>query len=724
VLVFEDLHWADDGLLDFIDHLVDWSSGVPLLCVCTARPELLERRQGWGGGKLNATTIALSPLSDDETQQLLANLLGRTVLPAALLQFAGGNPLYAEEYARMLTDRGLEDTVLPETVQGIIAARLDALPGEEKAALQNAAVFGKVFWSGSLTALDGEPETALQQPLHALIRKEFVRRERRSSVGRQEEYAFRHVLVQDVAYGQIPRAERAAKHRRAAEWIESVSERGDDLADLLAHHYVTALEYGADGLGDRAARALQDAADRSWELNSYSTAIRYYRAALDLLPLDDPARGEVLVGLGRTRYLAEVSGNEELREGVSILEARNPEVAAEGLVFLALLSQHDQQEKLSYLERALALVRDRPATKEKGNVLGVYASALLLAHEPARALELGREALEITTELGDVGGQAQTLLALGNLRLNAGDLDGLADMEEALELALESNSVAVKTRCYGNLADACASHLADVDRCFALQAEGRKLAEKVGTEPLRHFFAGERAVELYLRGSWDEAFALGEGLVDELAGSESPHFIEIPTRDLLAHIALGRGLTERADTESMTALERARAIGDPQCLYTAFAGRALVLLKGGRTEDARGIVEEFMTDVTDLTERTGQTYIPWVERVLVPWLCRRLGRESDLAGLLDRAPEWTHNTPWSRLIRQILSDELVGAADTAETLLPPHAAFLRVEAARELVAKGRRADADVQLGRALAFYRRAGADDYIREAEELRAKTA
>ena len=127
VLVFEDLHWADEGLLDFIDHLVDWSTGTPLLCVCTARPELLERRPGWGGGQLNSTTIAITALSEDETHELLAGLLGRTVLPAELLHFAGGNPLYAEEYARMLADRGLEETALPETVQGIIAARLDAL---------------------------------------------------------------------------------------------------------------------------------------------------------------------------------------------------------------------------------------------------------------------------------------------------------------------------------------------------------------------------------------------------------------------------------------------------------------------------------------------------------------------------------------------------------------------------------------------------------------------
>ena len=155
VLVFEDVQWADDGSLDFVDHLVDWSSGVPLLVVCTARPELLERRPGWGGGKRNAATVSLDPLSDDETAVLFARLLDRAVLPAetqqALLLRAGGNPLYAEQYARMLDERAdAESLPLPETVQGIIAARIDGLSPAEKALLQDAAVIGKVFWIGAI----------------------------------------------------------------------------------------------------------------------------------------------------------------------------------------------------------------------------------------------------------------------------------------------------------------------------------------------------------------------------------------------------------------------------------------------------------------------------------------------------------------------------------------------------------------------------------------------
>ena len=156
MLVFEDLHWADESLLDFVDELVDWVTDVPLLVVGTARPELLERRPGWGGGKLNATTLALQPLSDEQTALLLAALLDRPVLAAesqqALLERAGGNPLYAEQFADLFLERGSADELpLPETLQGIIAARLDGLPEAEKELLRDAAVVGKVFWASALS---------------------------------------------------------------------------------------------------------------------------------------------------------------------------------------------------------------------------------------------------------------------------------------------------------------------------------------------------------------------------------------------------------------------------------------------------------------------------------------------------------------------------------------------------------------------------------------------
>ena len=193
VLVFEDLHWADDNLLDFVEHLVDWAAHVPMLVVCNTRPELFERRPGWAGTIRNAIRLSLAPLSDDETARLISSLSEHPVMSAetqqALLARAGGNPLYAEQYVRMLAERSdLDELPLPETVQGIIAARLDALSVDEKRLLQDAAVHGKVFWLGAVSA--GVDRHTAELRLHALERKDFVQRARRSSVANEVEYAF------------------------------------------------------------------------------------------------------------------------------------------------------------------------------------------------------------------------------------------------------------------------------------------------------------------------------------------------------------------------------------------------------------------------------------------------------------------------------------------------------------------------------------------------------
>jgi class 3 adenylate cyclase len=278
VLMVEDLHWADPAMLEFLEHLADHSTGLPLLLVATARPELLERHPGWGESRPNASRIRLPSLSDTETATLVAALVGRSVLPAEvqalLLERAGGNPLYAEEFARLLADRELlaggrlaaPEIPVPETVQGLIAARLDALTPETRALLLDAAVVGRVFWPGAVAVMGGDGAGDVQGGLRELERKRLVHRASASSVEHQDEYVFWHALVRDVAYAQIPRAGRARRHRRAAEWLQAVAgERVGDLAEVVAHHYGQALAYArAAGEPEAQLAQLVEPTRRSW----------------------------------------------------------------------------------------------------------------------------------------------------------------------------------------------------------------------------------------------------------------------------------------------------------------------------------------------------------------------------------------------------------------------------------------------------------------------------
>jgi predicted ATPase len=336
--VVEDLHWADPAMLEFLEHLADRSTGLPLLVVATARPELLERQPGWGDGGGNASTIRLGSLTDAQTARLVAALAGRSVLPARvralLLERAGGNPLYAEEFVRLLADRGLlgdgqvagaPEVPVPETVHGLIAARLDTPAPAARALLHDAAVVGRVFWSGAVAVMGGSGEDEVQAGLRELEHRRLVHRAATSSVRYQDEFAFWHALVRDVAYAQIPRAGRARRHRAAAEWLETVAgERVADLAEVLAHHYGQALAYArAAGeaepqileLTEAARRFLVLAGDRASNLD-LDRAGSWYRQALDLSPPGHPRRPGLLARAGRVAFQAG-----ELAEAAAAYEA-------------------------------------------------------------------------------------------------------------------------------------------------------------------------------------------------------------------------------------------------------------------------------------------------------------------------------------------------------------------------------------------------------------------
>ncbi|MBA3434610.1 MAG: AAA family ATPase, partial [Actinobacteria bacterium] len=721
VVVFEDLHWAEDGLLDFVDGLVERLAGVPLLVVCSARPELLERRPGWGGGKRNAHTISLAPLSDDDTARLIATLLDRPLLAAdqqaVLLQRAGGNPLYAEEYARMSEAAPTLEEV-PDTLQGVVAARIDALASAEKELLQQASVLGKVFWTDGLAALLDVDEWDVDERLHALERKEFVRRERRSAVADAKQYVFVHALVRDGAYGQMPRAARGQAHARVADWIDLLpSDRADDRAEMLAHHLVQAVEYGrAAGLDvtallPRAARAARDAGDRAWALGAPGSALALYEQSRSLDPAtsDDPY---LLVRLGRALFIVHGGGEDELEQASRALAESDPAAAAEaevahGEVFWL---RGDQGGAFPYFERAAATVATLPPSRQKLFVVSQVARFLALAGRSSEGLGLVEEAIAMAKELDDHELLSDALNTRGIARRAGGDAEGIDDIEQSLALALEINSWRAG-RGYINLGSVQVSG-GNVKEGDATFRQGLRLAERLGVRYQLRWVRGNLAETTFHLGLWDEALGLAEA---EIADPE-PHYLQQLCRTVRAHTRLVRDDGLGAVEDAELGAEEARAIRDPQALIPALASLAFLKAWAGDTDAATVGLEELEDALREVGSSAGLAG-PWVVQLAFALL--ELGRASEL---LEREHELGAPTPWRDAALAIAHDDLIAAADTLAAIgSSAFEAHVRLRAAQRLSGEGRRAEAAAQLTSALSFYRGVGASAAVREGETLLA---
>jgi class 3 adenylate cyclase/tetratricopeptide (TPR) repeat protein len=731
VLVFEDLHWADDNLLDFVDYLVDWVTDSPLLVIGTARPELLERRPGWGGGKPNAATVSLSPLADEEIARLLASLLEQAVMPAEtqtpLLARAGGNPLYAEEYARMVSERGVastDDFPLPENVQGIVAARLDALSAEDKTLIQDAAVQGKVFWSGALAAINGVQRWTVEESLHRLERKEFVRRERRSSVATETEYVFRHVLVRDVAYGQVPRALRAEKHRLAAEWIEALSADREDRAEMLAHHYLSALEFAraagqdVESIAERARVALREAGDRAYALNAFVAAAGFYRGAIELSADDHPERGHLLFRYGSSLFHSDWRSDATgvLEEACdSLLGSGEREEAAEAEVALGTLHWYrsERERAKPRFEHAAMLIEDAPPSRSKAEVLSALARFAMLGDEDAKALELAREALAMAEEFGLDDVRTRVLNTRGVSGVKLGDRGALADIERSLESAAENSPERI--RGFINLASTL-GELGEFRRCVQVHEEGLREAERMGAPGPVRWLRAERAWDEYLTGRWNEAVAHVDEFLAE-AETRQRHYMDTAALEVRALIRLARrdGAGALADSEHTLGL--ARAAQDPQVLLPVLAFHSKILLANKRRSDALPFVDELLS----LLGSSRTSLVSYWSAALAIVLTA-LGRSSDMEAVAENA---IISTRWLDAARAYAAGAFEEAAEVyAEIGSVPDEAYARLRAAEALVAAGRRPEADAQLQQALAFYRSVGATAYIREAESLFAASA
>ncbi len=547
VLVFEDLHWADEALLAFLEHLADRAEGVPLMIVGTTRPELFEQHPDFGGRLRNTNAVNLAPLSSAETARLVSALLDASVMPAELqqpiLDRAGGNPLYAEEFVRLLNDKELlvrkgsswelregAEVPFPDSVRALIAARLDTLTPDAKSLLADAAVVGKVFWAGAVAAMGERDSGMVVDMLRDLSRKELVRSSRRSSMEGESEYAFWHILTRDVAYNQLPRASRASRHVAAANWIEAQAPtRAEDHADVLAYHYAIALDLArASGQTDQAAtledparRFLTLAGQRALGLDT-TAALTNLERALALTPKDHPDRPDVLVSFAEAAHAAarHNDAKEALEQAMPALQERG-DITAEahamnrlGDVLFVLADP-----RWAELPReALALLEPLPPGPGLVEAFSGVASVEALQGRPRSAISAADRALTLADQLG-IDRPARALGYRGYARCGQGDAGGLDDLREAIRLATQAGQGRDVALLHNNLGVALWSYKGPQAAIVELRT-GIAYATARGVTGLADFMTAGMLSPLFDTGQLDEALTLAIALSERIHGDQ------------------------------------------------------------------------------------------------------------------------------------------------------------------------------------------------------------
>jgi class 3 adenylate cyclase/tetratricopeptide (TPR) repeat protein len=756
VLVFEDLHWADEAMLAFLEHLIDRAEGVPLLVIGTARPELFERNPGFAARLQGVNTIKLARLSDDETARLVSALLRTTVISAELhrpiLDRVGGNPLYAEEFVRLSKDRQLlveegsswalkegADVPFPDSVQALIAARLDALAPPAKSMLADAAVVGKVFWIGALVAMGARDPAEVTEALHELSRKELVRPARRSSIEGEAEFAFWHVLTRDVAYAQLPRATRASRHVAAAVWIESKAhERVEDLSDVLAHHYATALELAhAAGQTERAvefeAPALQFltfAGERALGLDT-AAALGNFERALALAPPGHPKRAEALAHFGaagaQAGRLSEAV--EALEEAAASFRARGDlAAAARTMAKLGSVSFKLGGPRWSELAaEAVALLEPLPPGPELVAALTGVAAVEALAGRSESGVRFAERALALAGELG-LDSQPQALGYRGLARSNLGDAGGLQDMREAIAVATRTGQGRDVAVLYNNLGvqlwafDGPPAAL-EVMRVGIAFAEARGIAEAV-------FTTASTLDMLVDSGEHDKALEVAAGLAERLEEQDAMALVVV-------HAARARILALRGRAAQIAAsldwLETAsREAGSAESIVFGLGSSALARAGIGQDEAAAGLLADVAASPG---AREVPALLPAMVRTALSLADRELA-ERLVKALETRSPYADHALVAANAALAEAGGELQAAAESYADAakgwerfgVVPERAFALLGRGRCLVGLGRWAEATSVLRRAREIFdglvaapALAETDGLIQEATALRS---
>ena len=656
ILFLDDIHWADDGSLDFVDHLARNCATVPMMVLCLARPTLLERRPAWGEGEERHARLALQPLSKKESRQLVEEILRRARgVPAELRELvvggSEGNPFYVEELIKMLIDQKvivpgadewrvdasrLVEVQVPPTLTGVLQARLDKLTPEEKSVLQRASIIGRVFWDGAVERLGSEQTTGagVRQPagdgspagastvgdlLESLRRKELIYRREASSFAGAREYTFKHALLRDVTYESVLKRDRRDYHSRAAEWIARQSGgRVGESAGLIAEHYERAQvpESCAEWYG-RAGRQAR-------ETYAPENAINFYRKSLNFLAAAEAASGarpdesdalarralrvEWSEGLGevlrvQARYAEAIEAYTLMRESAEELGHAASQARAWNEIALVQSSQMDTRTAFESARRAEALARSAgrgvAARGELARALNIQSQASTRLGDTPAALRLADRALSLTSDLDETGRRvrAESLKSLGMAYHTLGRFSNAEDFKaQSLDIYRELGD----RRMVGNLLNSLgetARLRGDYSAAFERYQEALAIAREIGNrngEILYFSNLGGTRVGL---GEYVEAEA---DLRQTIEMAQAAGYVGISENyRFLAEALLWQGKTAEAYEVTLRALELGRKFENQEHIAEAWRVLGLVASRQsapveveGRGRDAASCFDE------------------------------------------------------------------------------------------------------------------------------------
>jgi class 3 adenylate cyclase/tetratricopeptide (TPR) repeat protein len=672
ICLFDDIQWGEKIFLELVEHVADLSRDAPILLLCMARPELLDRHPSWGGGKLNATSVLLEPLSEHETDELIASLLEGSALDEALQsrirRAAGGNPLFVEEMLALARQSNGGDVVVPRSIQALLAARLDQLDPSERRVLERGSVEGEVFHRGAVAAL-GAGEPRLDDSLVALVRKDLLRPEQPQLVG-EDGYRFRHLLIRDAAYDALPKATRAELHELFASWLERYGSELVELDEILGYHLEQAFQYrmelGPVSDDDRrnAARAgelLARAGRRAHDRGDRAAATHLLERAERLLPEPSPEHVHAL--LTRGRVLSD-TGEDWQASRIALERARDEAEALsrEDLVFRARL-------ELAYVHTLTGAQIDTDAQEA-----------------------LAREALLVLEQHDDEEGLARAWFVIATTFWVRARWD---EMREPLRRSIEN------ARRAGNRSmelEATEHELAAVMFGSATVQEGllvarRVLADASDSRDVQGWAIRMIGTFLALEGRFDEGRELLEqarSIFRELGNGEAQVALAFSTGPL----ELRTGDPVAAEREFRYALELAGQMGDQGRMTNLASGLAEALLDQGRVDDAAEYAD-LARDTAPADDASGQGW--W--RMVTAKVLARHGDVDEAIRLAEESISILEGTDELMTLPDLVlgqadvlrlagrTDEATGALERAIELFERKGALAEVRRTRELLTR-------------------------------------